>query len=265
MSPRPLIALLTDFGLRDHYVGTMKGVALGVCPDLTFVDISHDVPAHDVTAAAFELAASYRFFPPGTIFLVVVDPGVGTTRRAIAAEASSYRFVGPDNGVFSIVLDEIRPRRVIELTNPKYARPAISRTFEGRDRFAPAAAWLATGLDITTLGGDAGQIVTLDIPRPAITAEAIDGQVVRVDRFGNLITNINRAQCEQLGENGGLLIRIGLREVGGIVSTYGDAGPGDLCALVGSSDHLEIAVRGANAAMLLGVGRGAAVHVGRRA
>src|SRR5213592_2832515 len=140
---RPVIALLSDFGTRDHYAGTMKGVALGICPDATLVDISHDVPAHDVLAGALELAASYRYFPAGTVFLVVVDPGVGSTRRGIAADAGDYKFVAPDNGVLTVVLDEHPPRRVVELTERKYARPTVSRTFEGRDRFAPAAAWLA--------------------------------------------------------------------------------------------------------------------------
>src|SRR5689334_10758413 len=112
--PRPLIALLTDFGTRDHYAGTMKGVALGICPDAVLVDISHEVPPHDVVAGALELAACYRYFPSGTIFLVVVDPGVGTSRRGIAAEAGEFRFVAPDNGVLSIVFDELPPRRVVE-------------------------------------------------------------------------------------------------------------------------------------------------------
>src|SRR5437762_11544941 len=133
---RPVIALLTDFGVRDHYAGTVKGVILRICPDVTLVDISHDLPPHDVLAGALELAASYRYFPAGTIFLVVVDPGVGSTRRGLAAEAGEYRFVGPDNGVLSLVFDDSQPPRVVELTEPGFARPMVSRTFEGRDRFA---------------------------------------------------------------------------------------------------------------------------------
>src|ERR1700682_2085011 len=125
---RPVIALLTDFGTRDHYAGTMKGVALGICPDATLVDISHDVPPHDVVAAALELAAAYRVFPPGTIFLVVVDPGVGSTRRAIAADAGDYKLVAPDNGVLTLVLDEHPPKRIVELTQRQEARPTGSRT-----------------------------------------------------------------------------------------------------------------------------------------
>src|SRR5258706_11602360 len=146
---RPVIALLTDFGTRDHYAGTMKGVALGICPDVTLVDITHEVPAHDVLAGALELAAAYKYFPAGTIFLVVVDPGVGSARRGLAAEAGDNKFVAPDNGVLTPIFDEHPPRRVVELTERRYARATVSRTFEGRDRFAPAAAWIAKGIDVT--------------------------------------------------------------------------------------------------------------------
>src|SRR5262245_1592598 len=131
---RPLIALLTDFGLQDHYAGTLKGVILGICPEATLVDLSHDVPATDVLAGALELHAAWRCFPSCTIFLVVVDPGVGSARQAIAVEADGYRFVAPDNGVLSLVLDECSTRRAVALTDPRYRLPAVSRTFEGRDR-----------------------------------------------------------------------------------------------------------------------------------
>src|SRR5437667_10097025 len=139
---RPVIALLTDFGSRDHYAGTMKGVALGICPDATLVDITHGVAPHDVLGGALELAASYKYFPAGTIFLVVVDPGVGSARRGIAADTGDYKFVAPDNGVLTVVFEDTAPRKAVELTERRYARPTVSRTFEGRDRFAPAAAWL---------------------------------------------------------------------------------------------------------------------------
>src|SRR5438105_9114057 len=159
---RPVIALLTDFGVRDHYVGTMKGVALTICPEATLVDISHEVPPHDVVAGALELAACYRYFPPGTIFLVVVDPGVGSVRRGIAAEAGEYRFVAPDNGVLALVFEEAAPKKIVELTERRYARPTVSRTFEGRDRFAPAAAWIAKGIELSALGRPAGSVQRLE-------------------------------------------------------------------------------------------------------
>ena len=261
---RPVIALLTDFGTCDHYAGTMKGVALGICPDVTLVDISHDIAAHDVLGGALELAAAYRYFPAGTVFLVVIDPGVGSTRRGIAAEAGDYKFVAPDNGVLTAVFDAHAPKRAVELTERKYARPTVSRTFEGRDRFAPAAAWLAKGIDLAALGRSAGAIQHLDIPRPAVADGDIDGQVLRVDHFGNLITNIDRKTFERLA-GGPLDIRVGLHTVARVVSTYADAAPGEVCALFGSTDHLEIAINGASAAEALELRRGAPVHAARRA
>jgi S-adenosylmethionine hydrolase len=243
----------------------MKGVALGICPDATFVDISHEIPAHDVAAGALELAASYRYFPAGTVFLVVVDPGVGSARRGIAAEAGDFRFVAPDNGVLSIVLTELIPKRVVELTERRYARPTVSRTFEGRDRFAPAAAWLAKGLELTALGRPAGTLHTLDLPKPSVTPQGVDGEVLRIDRFGNLITNIDRQTFEKGTLSVSFVISIGDRQVSKVVSTYSDAAAGEICALFGSSDHLEIAASGASAAAALGAGRGTSVQVRRTA
>ncbi len=261
---RPLIALLTDFGTRDHYAGALKGVVLGICPDATLVDISHDVPPHDVAAGALELAAVFRYFPAGTIFLVVVDPGVGSSRRGIAAEIGDYKFVAPDNGVLTPIVDEHPPRRVVELSERKYARPTVSRTFEGRDRFAPAAAWLAKGVDLAALGRSAGTIHRLDLPHARADAQAIVGEVVRVDHFGNLITNIGRQMFDTLAREA-VEIRAGEHPVTRVVSTYADAPAGEICALFGSTDHLEIAANGTSAAERLALGRGAVVHVIRRA
>jgi S-adenosylmethionine hydrolase len=241
----------------------MKGVMLSIYPDITFIDISHDIPPQDVLAGALDLAAAYRYFPIGTIFLVVVDPGVGTARRAIAVDGGDYRFVAPDNGVLSVALDGITPTNVVELTDRRYARPTISRTFEGRDRFAPAAAWLAKGVNVGALGRAAGPIVRLEIPAPLTTAESVEGEVLRIDRFGNLITNIDERSIEQIVPQAS--VAIGGRRISGIVSTYGEVPAGELCALFGSSGRLEIAVNGGSAAEVLGVGRGATVHVRRAA
>jgi S-adenosylmethionine hydrolase len=260
---RPLIALLTDFGLRDHYVGTMKGVVLGICPEATLVDISHEVAPQDIRDGALELAATYRYFPTGTTFLVVVDPGVGSTRRGIAADVGDYRFVAPDNGVLSVVFDHAPPRLAVELTNRTYARPTISKTFEGRDRFAPAAAWLASGIPLASFGPEASALVRLDIPQPCANEGGIDGEVLRVDRFGNLMTNIDEATLA--GMPGALTVRVGSHVILRVVSTYADVHVGELCALVGSSDRLEIAVHGGSAADTLGVGRGAVVQLRRSA
>jgi S-adenosyl-L-methionine hydrolase (adenosine-forming) len=265
---RPVIALLTDFGVRDHYAATMKGVILGICRDAALVDISHDVPAHDVLAGALELAACYRYFPGGTIFLVVVDPGVGSARRGIAAEAGDYKFVAPDNGILSAIADDLPLTRVVELTETRYARATVSRTFEGRDRFAPAAAWLAKGVDLAALGRRTVALHRLDIPKPVIEAGSgiVLGEVVRVDRFGNLITNIDRGIFDGLDISrrpGGaaLEVAVGGHQIRKVVSTYADVAAGEICALVGSSDQLEIAANGGSAAALLDLGRGAAVRI----
>ena len=262
---RAVIALLTDFGTRDHYAGTMKGVVLGICPDATLVDITHEVPAHDVLAGALELAASFKYFPSGTIFLVVVDPGVGSTRRGIAVQAGGYTFVCPDNGVLTAVLADMAIDRAVELTERRYARATVSKTFEGRDRFAPAAAWLAKGIALPALGRPAGALHRLDIPQPVVGGDEIRGEVLRVDRFGNLITNVSRGVFERLVAGASVDVRIGSEPVPRFVSTYADVDRGGVCALVGSSDHLEIAVNGGSAAERLALGRGAPVTIVRRA
>jgi hypothetical protein len=260
---RPLVALLSDFGTRDHYAGTMKGVVLSVCPDAALVDITHDIPAHDVLTGALELAASYRYFPAGTVFLVVVDPGVGSARRGLAAEAGDYRFVAPDNGVLSAVFRETPPKRVVELTERKFARPTVSRTFEGRDRFAPAAGWLAKGIGLASLGRTLHDYQRLTLPEPAVDGSTITGAVVRVDRFGNLITNIDRRSFDSFARDMEIAVTVDGRDVPRVVATYAEAAAGDLCALFGSTDHLEIAVNAGNAAERLALGRGAAVLVRR--
>lgn len=260
---RPIVALLSDFGGRDHYAGTMKGVVLGICPDATLVDISHDIPPHDVLGAALALAASYRYFPAGTVFLTVVDPGVGSARRGLAAEAGDHRFVAPDNGVLTGVFRDTPPRRVVELTERRYARPTVSRTFEGRDRFAPAAAWLAKGIQLSALGRSVTDYHVLDIPAPSIDAEIVAGQVLWVDRFGNLVTNIDRKTFERLAQAGTVQIDVGGHRVGRLVATYADIGADEVCALFGSTDHLEIAANASSAVERLGLARGAPVIVSR--
>jgi S-adenosyl-L-methionine hydrolase (adenosine-forming) len=259
---RPVIALLTDFGTRDHYAGTMKAVILGICPDATLIDITHDIPPHDMMTAALELAASYKYFPAGsTIFLVVVDPGVGSTRRGIAADTGDYRFVAPDNGVLTAVLKETPAKRVVELTERRYARPTVSRTFEGRDRFAPAAGWLAKGVDLSALGRSAGVIQQLAIPAPEITGDVLIGEVLRVDRFGNLVTNIDRKLFDRFAQTNGIEIAAASHRIGRVVGTYADATTDEVCALFGSTDHLEIAINAGSASDRLSLSRGARVTI----
>ena len=225
---RPVVALLTDFGTADHYVAAMKGVLLGICADVTLVDVTHHVPPHDVLAGALELGAAYQYFPARTIFLVVVDPGVGSARRGVAVEAGDYRFVAPDNGVLTCVLDDAKPMRSVELTEGRYTRAPVSRTFEGRDRFAPAAGWLATGVDLAALGRALPALVRLDIAGPRVAEACLEGDVIRVDRFGNLLTNIPRRLFEEFGGPAGTRIEAGTHHVERLVSTYADAPPGGL-------------------------------------
>ncbi len=261
---KTLIALLTDFGSRDHYAGVMKGVVLGINPDVTIVDLSHDLPAHDIPFAAQELAATYRYFPAGTIFLVVVDPGVGSARRGLAADAGEWRFVAPDNGVLTAVFQESPPKKVVELTERRYARPTVSRTFEGRDRFAPAAAWLSKGVHLSAFGRPVTDYHLLDLPKPMLDGGTLRGIVVRIDRFGNVVTNLDRRSCERLADGGGAL-QLTVREhsIARIVSTYSDIPPGDLAALFGSTDTLEVAAQETSAAERLGVAVGDPVELKR--
>jgi S-adenosyl-L-methionine hydrolase (adenosine-forming) len=261
---RPVIALLSDFGTRDHYAGTMKGVILNICPDATLVDITHDVPPHDVLDGSLQLAGAARYFPAGTIFLAVVDPGVGSARRGIAAEAGDYRFVAPDNGVLTSVLREWAPKKIVELTDRRYARPTVSRTFEGRDRFAPAAAWLAKGTQLTALGRPAPDYHRLDIPAAAVDESSVAGVVLRIDRFGNVVTNIDRKTFESVAKSGSMEVTAGSQAIGRLVATYADIQPGEICALFGSTDHLELAANSESAADRLQLARGSAVSARRR-
>jgi S-adenosylmethionine hydrolase len=259
---RPVIALLSDFGTRDQYVGTMKGVMLGIAPDAVFVDLTHDIAPHNVLHGAVQLAAAVPYFPSGTIFLSVVDPGVGTMRRGLVVEAADYRFVSPDNGLLAATLDAIQPIRIVELTEKRFARPTVSKTFEGRDRFAPAAAWLARGVDLGAFGPTVGNYEKLDIPRPEVTADRLRGTVLFVDRFGNAITNIDRASFDRFAGGAAVAIAAPGLTAGRVVETYSEISGDQICALFGSTDHLELAARSASAADRLGIGAGAIVDVG---
>jgi S-adenosylmethionine hydrolase len=258
---RPIVALLSDFGSRDHYSGAMKGVILGICPDATLVDISHDIPPHDVMTAAFELAAAYQCFPSGSVFLVVVDPEVGSGRRGLAVETGDYRFVAPDNGVLTLALQDGPPKGVVELTERRYARPTVSKTFEGRDRFAPGAAWLAKGIQLSALGRPVTDYRLLDLPVPESEDGRIIGQVLHVDRFGNLVTNIDRQTFSRIAQAGTIQIEVGSHSIGRLVETYMEIGEEEVCALFGSTEHLEFAANSSSAVERLKLGRGTPVVV----
>ena len=262
----PVIALLTDFGLQDHYVGAMKGAILTACPEATLVDVTHEVPAHDVAAGALALDASYRHFPAGTVFVAVVDPGVGSERRPIAVGAGRWLFVGPDNGLLTFVLEVHPAARVHLLANPLLFREPRSPVFHGRDLFGPAAARLARGLALEEVGPPVADPVRMDQPPKTRTDAGWDGAVLHVDRFGNLTTNLLESDLTVLA--GGALESLEVclgAEVLPLVRSYSDVAAGRPCALVGSSGRLEIAVRRGRADALPGTAEGARVLVRRRA
>jgi hypothetical protein len=192
MRPAPLIALLTDFGLTDPYIGILKGVILGLAPGMALVDLTHDIPPQDIETGAWQLHTAWRFMPSGSVFLCVVDPGVGSARRPVAVNVGGYHFVAPDNGLLSYVFAEAAPERAVVLDNPRFHRSQVSQTFHGRDIFAPCAAQLALGTPLEELGTalDPADLVRLDIPQPTWDGDRLLGRVTHVDYYGNLITNI---------------------------------------------------------------------------
>lgn len=263
----PVVALLTDFGSQDHYVGSLKGAILSVCREATLVDIAHELPVHDVAAGAFALASSWRDFPEGTIFLAVVDPGVGTARRALALQADGRSFVGPDNGILSLVIDDAEGAVAVrEITNQGLMRPAISATFHARDVFGPVAGHLATGVPLAEVGPVVADPVRLAAPpvRPGDSG-GWGAQVLHVDRFGNLITNLGRrdldAILETVGKDrNGVVVVLG-GHVLPLAVTYGDVAEGEPVALLGSSGRLEIAVNRGSAAQALGADSGSSLRL----
>jgi S-adenosylmethionine hydrolase len=262
---RPIVALLSDFGSTDHYVGAMKGAVLAACPEATLVDLVHELPPHDVAAGARALAAAYRAFPGGTVFLAVVDPGVGGERRGLAATAGGYLFVGPDNGVLSPALER-DDCRVRALTNAGLFRHVVSRTFHGRDVFAPVAGHLARGGALDEVGPVVVDAVCL--PRAGAIVVAPDeweGVVEAADRFGNLVTNVSEedlaAMLATVAGDPTRLVVVAGGQVLPLVGTYAEVSPGVPCALVGSSARLELAVNRASATDQLAAGPGARVRV----
>ena len=263
---RPVVALVTDFGAQDHYVGAVKGAILTACPDAQIVDVAHEIPPHDVFAGAFALAASYRAFPPASVFLAVVDPEVGSDRRGLAAAAGGYRFVGPDNGVLSLVLAEQPEARVRAITNRGLFRFEVSATFHARDVFGPVAGHLARGAALEEVGPPADDPVVLDVPIVRrLSDEEWEARVVHVDRFGNLTTSLLAAELERILDTvGGDPTEVVVTVEGMVlplVRTYSDVPESEPCALLGSSNRLEVAVHRGNASRLLGASRGAPVRV----
>ncbi|MGO9316115.1 MAG: S-adenosyl-l-methionine hydroxide adenosyltransferase family protein [Syntrophobacteraceae bacterium] len=256
MNP-PIITLLTDFGLQDGYVASMKGVILGICPDAKLVDISHLVAPRDVRSGAFVLYTSYEFFPQGTIHLAVVDPGVGTERSPIAIRAKSCFFVGPDNGLFSFVLKETgwEARR---LENRQFWKSQLSSTFHGRDLFAPVAAHIARGAHFDDLGPSCDPVLA-QWGEPIVGKGQVEGEVIHIDHFGNAIINVMRETLEKQGPAEKWTTSAGKTVIHSIQQTYGRVSAGKALALTGSSGLIEIAVNHGNAASELGLRSGTKV------
>lgn len=261
-----IITLTTDFGLADAYVAIMKGVILSIAPRATIVDYTHAIAPGNIAQAAYLLHSGYRYFPPGTTHVAVVDPGVGSDRRAVAIETPHAAFVGPDNGLFGLVVQDARRNsdnniRIVELTDTRFWRSTISATFHGRDIFAPVAAHVAAGTAVAALGRPLNDIVGAAQVEPWFDGAGLHGTIVHVDRFGNCITDITRQQLEQHHIGAKLMLSVAGHHLPGLFRTYAECPPGAPVCMIGSSEHLELAVAGASAAELLGVGVGAAVLV----
>lgn len=255
----PLIALLTDFGSADGYVGVMKGVILGIAPQTPLVDITHEIAPQDVRDGAWVLHTAWRYFPEHSVFLSVVDPGVGSARRAVAVRVARRIFVGPDNGLFSYVLNAEPATAAVILDNPRFHLPTTSSTFHGRDIFAPCAAHLASGVPLDELGSLAtiDSLVTFTLPRPEWRGDTLVAHVAHVDRYGNLITDIGPDLAESTFETQSSSVQVGGRTITDRARTFAESADGEPFFYLDSSGYLAIAVRNGSAAATLGIGRDA--------
>ena len=261
-----IITLLTDFGMGDEYAGLMKGVILSINPSATIVDITHQIDSQDIVQAAFTIRSSYKYFPDGTVHLIVVDPGVGSERSLLAFEMKKQYFIAPDNGVLTLLFNERKPAVLVRITNTKYFLASVSQTFHGRDIIAPVGAQLSVGLDVRKLGDEIclQDAVHLDNLCAHFSEKGeLVGKIVTVDNFGNLITNIDFSKIEKMRQTGQELIqvKIGSHIISGLSETYNRVQPKTSLALIGSRGYLEIAVNMGNAAQVLNVEKGAEVRV----
>ena len=264
MPHRPIITLVTDFGINDHFVGAMKGVILDIVPEAEIVDISHAVQAFDVLDGALAISQAYSYFPNGTVHVVVVDPGVGTERRPILATSDGYHFVAPDNGVLSLVYAREERIRVRHITAEHYFRQPVSSTFHARDVFAPVAAYLAKMVDSQKFGDEIEDYVRFAAPRAkAVGENRLKGVVLKVDRFGNLITNVTPEDVPGVfaGQPGGFKIVVGNREITSIRTAYAEGAPGEVFGILGSMGYLEIVANRAAASQITGAAKGSEVNI----
>lgn len=261
---RPIVTLTTDFGDADYYVGAMKGVVLDVCPDTEIIDLCHNVMAYDILDAAFTIAQSYQWFPLRTVHVVVVDPGVGTQRRPLLVSGDRHFFVGPDNGVFSFIYAQQEKLSVYHITGEHYFHQPVSNTFHARDVFASVAAWVAKGVEPRQFGDEIEDYVKLAIPKAqAVNEKSWKGIVLKVDRFGNVITNIAAADCPALfaEPTPPFKLTAGGKEITKLAPNYSEGGQGEIFALLGSSGYLEIATNRGGASKLLALNRGGEVNL----
>jgi S-adenosylmethionine hydrolase len=256
----PIITLTTDYGTTDHLVGVLKGVILKINPEVTIVDITHEVTPFDLLDGALAIASAYAYFPPRTIHVVVVDPGVGTERRPLLVSGQNQYFIAPDNGVLSGVFEREQNVVVRHLTSEHYFLQPLSKTFHGRDIFAPVAAWLSKNWQPASMGEDITDFKRLALPKPKEADGGMKGVILRVDSFGNLMTNFRTEDLPaEAAEKGELNLQVGTHSVTRMVHTFASGNAGEAVAYVGSSGYLEIAVNKGNAAKTLGIGRGTAV------
>ncbi len=258
---RPIITLTTDFGTNDHLVGTLKGVILKINPEATLVDITHNVTPFDLLDGALSIGSAYKYFPPRTIHVVIVDPGVGTDRRPLLVTAENQYFVAPDNGVLSVVYEREKANLVVRhVTAEHYYLQPVSKTFHGRDIFAPVAAWLAKGWQTASIGEEITDYKMFALPKPRQENGVTKGVVMRVDNFGNLLTNFRAEDLPSDAlEKGEVKLQVGPHAVTRLVDTFARGNAGEAVAFVGSSGYVEIGVNKGNAAKTLALGRGAAV------
>jgi S-adenosyl-L-methionine hydrolase (adenosine-forming) len=264
VSQRPIITLTTDFGLNDHFVGTIKGVILDIIPDVQIVDICHSVQAFDVLDGALTIAQAYSYFPTGTVHLVVIDPGVGTERRGLVVSSDRHHFVAPDNGVLSLVYASEERLHVRHVTAEHYYRQPVSNTFHARDIFAPVAAYLAKGVDPDKFGHEISDFIRFNAPKPKpAEGNTLRAVVLKVDRFGNLITNITPQDAPALFAEhpAPFKIAVGKREITEIQTNYAQGAPGEVFGILGSMGYLEIPANRGSAAQIVGAGKGADVNL----
>ncbi len=259
---RPIVTLTTDYGTNDHLVGVMKGVILSINPEVNIVDITHSVLPHDLLDGALAIGQAYKYFPPKTVHVVVVDPGVGTARRPILVASDTHYFVAPDNGVLSSVYDQTEALYVWNIISEHYFRQPVSNTFHGRDIFAPVAAWLTKSWQSGAFGEPIEDFVRFALPRPKTNGNVVKGVVLKVDQFGNLITNLRAEDVPAFTAEGGkFTIKVGNATMNKLVPTFASGSNGEPIGLIGSSGYLEISVNKANASKSLALGRGAEVTV----